>query len=321
MCYSAEVSAAYDQYVLLFGARMSIREFYELFYRRGNDPEARIKIPKAMELAFENPTTEEEREVKTLIDAFTAQETTRVEQELFTQRKRLADAERTLATKTTKAAAESKRIATDKISKAMTKLNDLRRTEPKPRDSRIFPGVYAPVMVMDAGELVVMPMRYQCRPAGKPSFYDTKYPATYNARRDNLEGFWKEQFGFSHGVMLASAFYENVKRHRMEGRELAEDEKEENVVLEFKPNGLDEMWVACIWSRWTAPGQPTLLSFAAVTDEPPAEVVAAGHDRCIIPLKRENVMDWLMPKKDSLDALYDLLDDRERPYYKHRLAA
>jgi putative SOS response-associated peptidase YedK len=321
MCYSAEVYAAYDKFVRLFGATMSVKEFFELFYKREHDPEAKIKVPKAMELAFEKPTTDAEREVKKLIDVFNAQETTRVEQELFAQRKRLADAERTLATKATKAATDSKRIATDKISKAMTKLSDLQRKEPKPRDSRIFPGVYAPVMAMDAGELVVMPMRYQCRPAGKPAFYDTKFPGTYNARRDNLEGFWKDLFGYSHGVMLASAFYENVKRHRMEGRELAAGEKEENVALEFKPDGLEEMWVACVWSRWTAPGQPSLLSFAAITDEPPVEVAAAGHDRCIIPIKPENVMDWLKPQKSNLAAMHAILDDRERPYYEHRLAA
>lgn len=43
------------------------------------------------------------------------------------------------------------------------------------------------------------------------------------ARRDNLEGFWKGQFGTSHGVMVANAFYENVKAHRTEGRELGPD--------------------------------------------------------------------------------------------------
>ena len=30
-----------------------------------------------------------------------------------------------------------------------------------------------------------------------------------------------------------------------------------------------------------------LLSFAAVTDETAAEIAAAGHDRCIIPIKPE----------------------------------
>ncbi len=68
-------------------------------------------------------------------------------------------------------------------------------------------------MVVENGHLVIKPMRYQCRPAGKPAFYDTKYPGTYNARRDNLEGFWKGLFGHTHGLMLVSAFYENVPRH------------------------------------------------------------------------------------------------------------
>ena len=100
---------------------------------------------------------------------------------MFKQRKRLADAERTLQAKPTKAATESQRIATDKIEWGMGKLSDLRRTELKDRDSRIFPGHYAPVMVMKNGRRVIKPMRYQCRPAGKPAFYDTKYPGTYNA--------------------------------------------------------------------------------------------------------------------------------------------
>jgi putative SOS response-associated peptidase YedK len=116
-------------------------------------------------------------------------------------------------------------------------------------------------------------MRYQCRPAGKPAFYDTKYPGTYNARRDSLEGFWKDQFGSHHAVMVANAFFENVSKHRTEGRELRAGEKEENVVLEFRPKPTQDMLLACLWSHWTE-GEESLLSFAAITDEPPAEVAA-----------------------------------------------
>ncbi len=79
--------------------------------------------------------------------------------------------------------------------------------------------------------------------------------------------------------------------------------------------------VACLWSKWTAPGQPDLLSFAAITDEPPAEVKAAGHDRWIVPIKRENVDTWLNPQAADVAALDAILKDRGRPYYKHRLAA
>ena len=274
-----------------------------------------------MDLAFADPHTPEERQIKALIDAFNSAEVTKLEQEAFKQKKRLADAERTLKAKATKAATESKRIATDKIEWALGKLADIRRTEPKPRDSRIFPGHYASVMVCESGRRVVKPMRYQCRPAGKPAFYDRKYPGTYNARRDNLEGFWKGLFGYSHGIMLVNAFYENVSRRKIEGRELAPDEKEENVVLQFRPTPTQDMLVACLWSHWTGTDEPDLNSFAAITDEPPVEVAAAGHDRCIIPIKPEHIDAWLNPDPKDLAALYAILDDRERPYYEHRMAA
>jgi putative SOS response-associated peptidase YedK len=61
--------------------------------------------------------------------------------------------------------------------------------------------------------------------------------------------------------------------------------------------------------------------FAAITDEPPAEVAASGHDRCIVPIKPENVDAWLNPDPDNLAALYAILDDRDRPHYEHRMAA
>lgn len=81
------------------------------------------------------------------------------------------------------------------------------------------------------------------------------------------------------------------------------------------------MMVACLWSRWSAPGEPDLLSFAAITDEPPQEVAAAGHDRCIVPIKPENIEAWLNPSASDLKAMCAILDDRDRPFYEHRLAA
>lgn len=319
MCYSAQIRADYRDYTRLFGAHLSIKEFVKLFYGR---QEARLKIPKALEAAFErDASTPEELEIRGLIEAFKADRAMALEQELFAQRKRLADAERTLQTKQTKSALDSQRIATAKISKARLDLEDLRRTELLDRDSRIFPGVYAPVMVVRDGQKMVLPMRYQCRPAGRPASYDVQYPGTYNARRDNLEKFWRGHFGVTHGIMIVNAFYENVKRHDMEHRELAPDEKPENVVLEFKPSPPQDMLVACLWSHWTQHGEPELLSFAAITDEPPPEVAAAGHDRCIIPIKPEHVDAWLNPDPSNLKALYDILDDRAPAFYEHRLAA
>jgi len=318
MCYSARVRAEHRDYERATGARLSIKEYISLFWER--EYGSPYKTPKALDDAFMAPRNEAEAQIRDYILAWREAQALRLQEELFTQTRRLADAERKLRSKPTKAATESARIAGDKIARARSRLGDLNRTAPKEIDSRIFPGMYAHVLVMEDGERVIKPMRYQCRPCGKPASYDRKYPGTYNARRDNLEGFWRGQFGVSHGVMLATAFYENVARHDVEGRDLAPGEKAENVVLEFRPRPQHDMLVACLWSRWSAPGEPDLLSFAAITDEPPPEVGAAGHDRCIIPIRPENLDAWLQPS-GRLDDLYAILDDRDRPYYEHRLAA
>jgi putative SOS response-associated peptidase YedK len=319
MCYSAQVLEDYRTYLRALGGHLDIADFVRLYVARGQG--AKVKIAKGMDVAFSDPQTDDERRIKALIDTFDAAESTRLEQEIFKQKKRLVDAERVLQSRTTKKALEDRRIATEKIGWSLGKLADLRRTQPKERDARIFPGWYAPVMVMEDGRRTLKPMRYQCRLAGKPAFYDTKYPGCYNARRDNLEGFWKEQFGFSHGLMVANAFFENVSRHNLERRELVAGEKEENVVLEFRPVPTQYMLVACLWSHWTGPDGEELLSFAAITDEPPPEIAAAGHDRCIIPIKAENIDRWLSPDRSRLGEQYAILDDRKRPYYEHRMAA
>ena len=121
--------------------------------------------------------------------------------------------------------------------------------------------------------------------------------------------------------MVVNAFFENVNRHRAEARELGDGEDVNNLILEFRSRPTQDMLVACLWSSWSAPGEPDLLSFAAITDEPPVEVSAAGHDRCIIPIRPEHIDAWLSPDPKNLAAQYAILDDRARPYYEHRLAA
>jgi putative SOS response-associated peptidase YedK len=320
MCYSAQVLQNYRKYEKVYGADISIEEFVHLYWERDNG--AKLKIPKAMDAAFSEPQDFDQQQIKALIDAFDCEQATKLEQDLFKQKKRLADAERSLLSKPTKKAAEDKRIATSKIEWTLRKLADLRRTQPEDRDSRIFPGNYSSVMVMENGRRVIKPMRYQCRPCGKPANYDTRFPGTYNARRDSLEKFWAPQFGYSHGLIVASKFYENVSRHRAEGRELAPGEKEESVVLEFTPRTGEDMLIACLWSHWQGQeGESDLLSFAAITDEPVPEIAAAGHDRTIINIKPEHVDTWLNPDAKNLAALYAIFDDKQVPYYEHRLAA
>lgn len=301
MCYSAKVWANYRRYQREFGAALDISEFARLYGDRAEG--AKVKTPKAMDAAFIDYSG-----IGPFITSWERQQTAALEQEIFKQRKRLADAQRSLAVKPTKKAAEDQRIAGNRVDAALRRLADLRRLEHLPKDSRIFPGMHAPVMVSEGGQRVLRPMRYQCRPEGKPAMYDQKYPGTYNARRDNLEGFWNGLFGLRHGIMVAEVFYENVTG--LDGK---------NQILEFTPKTGEPMLIACLWSKWSGDGEE-LLSVAAITDEPEPEVAAAGHDRTIINIKPEHLDAWLNPSGD-LQAMYRIFDDKRHPFYEHRLAA
>lgn len=310
MCYSAQIKADYQKLVREFGAVVSLDEFAALY---AEDPgKKRPKTPKAMDDAFATGTTAAELAIWAAIQGWNVRDATAFERELFTQKTRLVNAERALLTKITKKAENDVRVATNKIARAQGKLADLRRTDHVARDSRIFPGVYGTVIVSEGGKRVVKPMRYQCRLAGKPASYDQRYPGTYNARRDSLEGFWRPAFGHTHALMVVDTFYENV-----EGPDGG------NQVVQFTPRTGDPMLVACLWSHWVDPAgkEPDLLSFAAITDDPEPEVTAAGHDRTIINIKPEHVDAWLNPNPAELGTLYAIFDDKRHPFYENRLAA
>ena len=317
MCYSAQVIQMARKLNRQLGIRLDYDDIEKLFFRRLED--SSINISRGFEANFDDPATDRERRIKGAIDEHRSKLASKLEKDLFTQKTRLVNAERQLQEKETKQAREHVRISTTKIDSLSTKLSRLRSSEPTEEDNRIFPFVYAAVIVKKDGQHLLTPMRYHCRPAGMPAFYDRKFPGLYNARRDNLEKFWREQFGTHHAILVVESFYENVKRHTMEHRELVAGEAEENVVLQFKPEPAQIMYIACLWSNWTDPNEPDLRGFAAITDDPPADVAAAGHDRCIINLKPEHVDAWLSPESRSRKELQDILSDRAIPVFQHEI--
>lgn len=322
MCYSAQVWASYRSYQRMYGAQVDFQAFLDLFLRRQGGE--KILMPKGLTDAFKHGKAENdiEAQCQELVRAYDAAQIPILQEQLFAQRRRLADAERSLSVKVTKKATEDLRIAPKKIADLVRKLDDLERADAKERDDRIFAGHFCPVLIMDAdGQMIVRPMRFLCRPAGKPAFYDIKYPGTYNARRDSLNGFWKGLFGHTHALVVATAFYENVKLHRLEKRELANGEAEQNAILKFIPEGGQPMALASLWSHWTGKGEHDLFSFALITDEPPLEVSDAGHDRCPVPLKAENMGAWLAAPAATKEDYDAMLEEKERPYYAHLLAA
>ena len=315
MCYSAQVLQVARKLRRQLGLRLDYEESEKLFFRRLEDPS--LLISRGFESNFDDPQNEQERRIKGAIDEHRARVATKLEKDLFSQKTRLVNAERSLKEKETKKAREDVRIASNKIETLTNKLSDLRRSEVKSRDNRIFPLVYTGLIIKQDGENLLTPMRYFCRPAGKPAFYDKKFPGLSNARRDNLEKFWSEQFGSHHAIMVVDSFFENVRRHVMEHRALAEGEETENVVLQFTPKPAQSMLIACLYSHWTDPKEPDLRGFAAITDEPPRDVSAAGHDRCIVNLNPQHVDAWLTPERRSREELQAILSDRAVSLYQH----
>ena len=308
MCYSAQLQAAYARYLRETGAEMDMDQFVEIFGARVSD--SSIRIPRAVERWFDEPKNDAEARIKKSIDQYRSAEITKLEREVFAQKKRLADAERTLASKPTKAAAESQRIAGNKIELALTRLERIKATQPDPAEARIFPLHFAPI-VMQVGDKRLMRLgRYHCRKPNEVPMVDKQLPGLYNARRDSLGKYWKGLFGVSHAVMLVDSFFENVQ---LDGK---------NQVLHFVPRPAGTMLIACLCAEWKGPqGGPPLLSFAAITDEPPPEVAAAGHDRMIISLKPEHLDAWLSPQGRPLEELQSILSDRQAPYYEHEVMA
>lgn len=308
MCYSSQIESAYARYLRETGAEMDLDQFTEIYGFSVRN--SAVRIPRAVDRWFDNPDTDKARAIHAMIGRRNAATVDRLTADLFAQRRRLADAERALQVKPTKKAAEDKRIATSKIEQILGRLPLYQDTAPTALDARIFPFHHAPIVIEEQGRRVLRLARYHCRQARQPASIDRQRPGLYNARRDNLEKYWRDEFGHRHALMLAWSLFENVER---DGR---------NVVLHFSPRPQQLMRIACIYSEWVDPaGGEKLLSFAAVTDEPPADVAAAGHDRFPVNLSSAAADRWLAPSGRSAAQLQALLDDREQLSYEYEVLA
>src|ERR1700738_2189543 len=140
MCYSAQVVQMAAKLHRQLGIRLDYGEIEKLFFRRLEDPS--LNISRGFEANFCEPANEQERRIKEAIDVHRSRMATKIEKDLFSQKTRLVNAERSLKERETKKVREDVRIATAKIATLMTKLADLRRIEPNSEDNRIFPWAY-----------------------------------------------------------------------------------------------------------------------------------------------------------------------------------
>ena len=213
--------------------------------------------------------------------------------------------------KETRTAAESHRIAGTKVKQALGKIALMTDDMVHSNDHRISPRCYAPIIIERGNQTIMVPARYLLRQPGKPAFMDDRLSGNYNGRRNNLTKFWRNEFGTKHVVLAVTTFYENV---------LGPDDQ--NVVLHFNTREPGVMLIAYLHAEWSDPNTgDTLLSFAAVTDDPLQEVAAAVHDRMVIRLTREIVGRRLTPQDRSEEELLAILSEFQPAYYAHTVAA
>ncbi len=167
---------------------------------------------------------------------------------------------------------------------------------------RLYPGYFGPVLFTEDKEPQLAPMRYRLRPAGSSEEVPSKYNM-FNARLDALEvrPSWQRLVGRKHGIVVLERFYEWVE-DKNTGRKK---------VISFFPQKSSEIYVPILWDEWTD-GQTKLKSFALITDEPPPEVLSAGHDRCPISLNLEGSHLWL-----SCQRPFDALKHRSVEVFGH----
>lgn len=330
MCYSAQIYADFRKYQR-FGGKLDIDAFVKL---AGWTKEKGIwikSVPKGTRVALleisEQPEFQDEHGAL-LFHAVSDAEISAIadlDAEVAKQKQRIADAEAKLASaKPTKAAEKELSAATKKRDAALKKIEAEKRLVEPRETERIYPGHFAPVLIRDptTGDRMVVPMRYRCRLPGWTEAMERLKPGTYNARRDKLTTVWKQLFGHNHGIIAANHFYESVSLHRLQQRELVPGERDIPVEIRFTPDPPQEMYLACLW-RYVEPegDEPGFYTFAAITRDPPPEVQAAGHDRCVIPIREENIEAWLNPDPTNLGKSMAILDDPIETYFQHELVA
>lgn len=304
MCYSAMVKEDIRKLERAYNAHISWDDFLELYRQRERDQEFSLKIPGGMDSQLIALGGTAAKEIQKLCNSHRVAERAQREEAVAAVLDELIVLEATIAKKPTK-------TAQTKLDAKLRKLKKLHAAAAKlsvvTGDYRIFPFQFAPVIIQSGAERLIVPMRFQILPRwGK----DTKYDL-FNARRDSLQvkKTWIPLFGKTHALFPFEKFFERV------------GPEENRVEIAFTPDGYESMWAAALYDEFKSSELGIIRSFAMVTDEPPPEVAAAGHDRCPVFIDRTLVADWLAPAGQSLEQLDALLGRKQPTHYSHALAA
>lgn len=302
MCYSSLLEKAYEEYVKMFGAPYDLPAFRLLYRQRELD--LLLKIPAELDdiLIAIDPINagairESARQWRSNCTAEIARlDTVISELQVSLPKKATAEMKKPLN------AAKSRKKRLETVLKA----------QPAEGPSyRIYPKYFAPVIIATDQGRSTVPMRYRILPATGvevPDDYNV-----FNAKRESLTSAktWKPLFGKKHAIFPFLKFYEWVEP----------PPTRKKTEVEFSPNGIPRMWAASLYEEYQSPTLGLIRSFAMVTDDPPREIEATGHDRVPIFIDEDLIDDWLHPQGKTLESLDALLGHKHRAYFNNSLAA
>ncbi len=299
MCYSAMIESSVRELAHRYQARVDLSAFEGLF--EAQERTGRLKLLKGLETFVDAAHSERSATLRERLQRLRERQMTGLLADLSAQETRLEHAKALLVEKETKALLNEVRIAGNKIRQLRERIEELEQS--LPHHERIFPGVFAPLIVAHEGERWIRPFRYQLRPAGEPESFDRKFNGTYNVRRDRLHEvrWWKNLYGKKHGLLVMRRFYEHVEG--ADGKSL---------ILEFREEQEKDLLVPCLFDR-NEEGAESLDSFGLITDDPNPEVLAAGHDRTPVFIRSESLDDWLDTRPGKVIDQFDGILARKQP--------
>ena len=187
-----------------------------------------------------------------------------------------------------------------------------RRRSPS-EQARVYVNDHAPLVVSAESKNWIALYRYRVRPAGSEREVPSKYNL-FNARLDSLQKrrTWRSLLMRRHGILSIKGFYEWV---------LNQDTQQKQVVY-FQREDSHLAFVPCLFDLCLDGASGRLIrSFALITGDPPAEVEAAGHDRCPIVLPFQQAHTWLNPRGHTVGKILAMLEHAKSPKWTHAPAS
>ena len=146
-------------------------------------------------------------------------------------------------------------------------------------DGRLYPKVFAPVIVSSGGERRVEPMRFRVRPAGSRQEVPGQFNV-YNAKIESLSSSptGRLLIGQQHALLPVKRIYEIVNKTE----------------IGIEPADTDLLYIPLIYDQWTSiDNRMSFKSFAIITRPAPPDIIALGHARSPVILGLHQIDGWL----------------------------